>query len=318
MALHFADAETCHRALDYPGLVEAMRVAHSGDRPLMKSTLVDSPEADGNRFITLLGWNTEAIAVKTIGVFPSNLSRSPPEPSVQGLVSVYSPETGTPLLVCDGSAITQRKTAADSGLGSLLLARRDAETLLVVGAGGLGPHFCMVHKAVRPSISRILVWNRTRSRAEALVEGLDMPGVRLEVADDLDAAVAEADIISCITMAESPLVKGALLKPGAHLDLVGSYLPHMREADDDCIRRARLFVDMRRTDTGAGELLDPIGRGVMGWDDIAGDLFELCSGRAEGRRSEDEITWFKNMGGGHLDMFTAVHLHRRLAGQKKD
>ena len=310
--IKFADAETVHRLLDYPGLIEAMRIAHSKGVPAMQSLLVDSPENDGNRMISLTGWNKEAIAVKVIGVFPSNLRRTPPEPSVQGVSIVFDPETGAPLMVGDGGALTVRKTASDSGLGSKLLSREDSEVLLVVGAGGMSPNVAMAHTASRPSIRRVMIWNRTHSRAQEIVDGLDLPGVSVAAITDLDAAVAEADIISCVTMAETPLIKGALLKPGTHLDLVGSYLPNMREADDACVRRSTIFVDVRKRDTSAGELLDPIERGVMGWDDIKADLFELCSGRGEGRTSNDEITFYKNLGGGHLDLFAATHLYNRM------
>jgi ornithine cyclodeaminase len=313
--LKFADEATVHRLLDYPGLVAALRRAHARGKPLMQNMMVDSPEADGNRMIALLGWNQEAIAVKVIGVYPSNLNRTPPQPSVQGVVIVFNPETGTPLLVGDGSALTVRKTAGDSALGSQFLSREDSETLLVVGAGGLGPHVAMAHTAVRPSLRKVRIWNRTHERARALADSLDLPGIHVEAVTDLDAAVGKADIITCVTMAKSPLIKGALLKPGTHLDLIGSYLPDMREADDDCIRRGTIFVDMRRKDTGAGEVLDPIARGVMAWEDIKSDLFELSAGTGEGRTSGDEITFYKNFGGGHLDMFTAAHLLARVEGR---
>ena len=168
--LKFADEAKVHELLDYPGLVAAMRRAHAKGQPLMKAMMVDSPEGDGNRMIALLGWNQDSIAVKVIGVYPSNLNRTPPQASVQGVVIVFNPETGTPLLVGDGSALTVRKTAADSALGSQFLSREDAEVLLVVGAGGLGPHVAMAHTAIRPSIRTVRIWNRTPARAKALEE----------------------------------------------------------------------------------------------------------------------------------------------------
>src|SRR5690606_27356189 len=119
--------------------------------------------------------------------------RQPPEASVQGLVAVFDADTGAPRFVADGAEMTFRKTAADSGMGSKLLAREDASTLLVVGAGGLAPHMIAAHTAARPGIERVMVWNRTRERAEALVERL--AGERaVEVVENLDDAVAAADI----------------------------------------------------------------------------------------------------------------------------
>jgi len=253
------------------------------------------------------------IAVKLVGVFPSNLRLEPPQASVQGLVAVFDAMTGKPLVAADGAALTFRKTAADSALGASFLARHDANTLLVIGAGGLAPHVILAHASVRPSIRRVLVWNRTRARAEALVRDIHMDGVEVAVADDLDHAVAQADIISCVTMSTEPLVKGALLKPGAHVDLIGAFLPTMREADDDTITRARVFVDTRVGMEGAGDLAQPVERGLFAWSDVQADHYELCRGTARGRRDESEITVFKNVGGGHLDLFTARHLSAQAA-----
>lgn len=308
----YVDGEAVHRLLDYPGLVEALRRAHQGQTPMLQTMLSEAPSGSGDRFLTLLGWADDVVALKAVGIFPKNLARTPPEPSVQGIVTLFDGDTGRPLVVGDGAALTFRKTAADSALGAAFLARPDAETLLVVGAGGMAPHVAMAHVGVRPSIRRVRIWNRTPARASELAETLQLPGVAVGTAADLDAAVAEADIISAVTMAEKPVIKGALLKPGTHLDLVGSYLPTMREADDEAIRRSRVFVDRRRRDTHAGEILDPIARGVITWDDIAGDLFELCQGRSPGRTSPKDITLFKNQGGGHLDLFTMRHLRDRV------
>jgi ornithine cyclodeaminase len=133
---------------------------------------------------------------------------------------------------------------------------------------------------------------------------------------DLDSAVADADVISCVTMSKAPLVRGKLLKPGAHLDLVGAYLPDKREADDEAMARGRLFVDTRSGMEGAGDLCQPVARGVIGWEDVTADLYDLCTGRHAGRASDQEITIFKNVGGGHLDLFTAQHL-KTLAERRK-
>ncbi len=299
-----------HRVLDYPALVEALRAAHAADKmPLSRSMVLGEPPDEVNKFVSLVAWAAQdTIAVKLVGVFPRNLSLSPPEPSVQGLVALFDGSTGRPLFACDGAALTFRKTAADSALGADLLARRDAETLLVVGAGGLAPHVAMAHASVRPSLRRILVWNRTAARAEEVVRHLAVDGVEARVATDLDAAVAQADIISCVTMATSPLIRGALLKPGAHVDLIGAYLPEMREADDDVVRRARLFVDTRNGCDRSGEIAQPIARGLITLDSIEADLFDLCTGRHAGRSGPDDVTMYKNVGGGHLDLFTTRYL----------
>lgn len=306
-----ADAAAIDRLLDYPGLIEALRTAHrAGQMPQRRVDVMSDENDDANKFVSLIAWASgDLIAVKLVGVFPGNTALNPPQPSVQGLVALMDGKTGAPLMTADGAALTFRKTAADSGLGADFLARRDAQTLLVVGAGGLAPHVVAAHMAVRPSIRRVLIWNRTAARAEALARSLQHLPVDLAVAPRLSDALPEADIISCVTMATEPLVAGRLLKPGAHVDLIGAYLPEMREADDDVVRRAgQIFVDSRAGCEGSGEIAAPLARGLIKRDDIIADLFDLSSGRHPGRTSDSQITMYKNVGGGHLDLFTARHL----------
>lgn len=311
--MQMLDSAQVHRLLDYPGLVDALRRAHqSGERPKSMFTVMDEPGGQRDKLVSQMAWlQGELIAVKLVGVFPGNLDLPDPQPSVQGLVTLFSGKTGTPLFACDGAALTFRKTAADSALGVACLARADAKTLLIVGAGGLAAHVAAAHTSVRPSIRRVLIWNRTAQRAQALARELELPSVKVEAVTELDRAVALADIISCVTMSSEPLVRGALLRPGAHVDLIGAYLPEMREADDEVVRRARLFVDTRKNCDASGDLGQPIKDGLITLDSIEADLFDLCSFRHPGRESRDEITLFKNVGGGHLDLFTARHLMDR-------
>lgn len=309
--MQYIDAQTVHETLDYASLIDALEQAHHGVMPETANLIADEPEGGPNKFVTLVGWNQQdIIVVKMVGVFPQNLALTPPQASVQGLVCVFDARTGTPLLAADGEAMTFRKTAADSALGARLLARRDVETLLVVGAGGLAPHMIEAHCTARPGIKRVLIWNRTHERAKALASSIEGP-VTAQAVENLDEAVCQADIISCVTMAEEPLVKGRLVKPGVHLDLVGAYLPHMRETDDEAMRRGMIFVDTRQGMEGAGDLARPVRDGVIDWGDVKADFFELCSDVKSGRQSEEEITVCKNVGGAHLDLFTARLLAER-------
>ena len=303
------DADAVHATLAWPLLIEALRIAHLGEMPLSDVVLQSDPRGSGNQFVTLPGWIPGGlIGVKMVGVFPGNAELQPPQPSVQGLVAAFDGATGAPRMVADGAAMTARKTAGDSALGSRLLARPDARTLLVVGAGALAPHVAHAHSAARPSVDRVLVWNRTPARAEAVVAGLKADGLNAALATDLDQAVSEADIISCVTMSDTPLVKGALLRPGAHLDLIGAYMTTLREADDEAMQRGTIFVDTRRGMEGAGDLAQPVASGILGWDAVTADMFDLAQARHPGRISEDEITIYKNVGGAHLDLFTVAAL----------
>jgi ornithine cyclodeaminase/alanine dehydrogenase-like protein (mu-crystallin family) len=311
--VNILNAHDVNRLLDYSGLIEALRAAHRvGSMPRSEAMVMGESPDEANKFVSLVAWAPkDVIAVKLVGVFPGNLSLAVPEPSVQGLVLLFSGATGRPLFACDGATLTFRKTAADSALGADCLARRDAEVLLVVGAGGLAPHVVMAHRSVRPGLRRVLIWNRTPARAETLAATLTEPGLEVRAVADLDQAVAQADIISCVTMATQPLVRGARLRPGTHVDLIGAYLPEMREADDDVMRRGRLFVDTRNGCTRSGEIAEPIARGIITTDSIEADLFDLCAGRHPGRTDPDAITVYKNVGGAHLDLFSTRHLMMR-------
>lgn len=304
------DAAAVHAALPWSYLITALSQAHRSAMPVSDVMVQDDPAGSGNQFITLPGWVPGGpVAVKMVGVFPGNEKLSPPQPNVQGLVAMFDGSTGAPLLVADGAAMTARKTAGDSALGASLLAREDAEVLLVVGAGALAPHFAAAHMAARPSLKRVLVWNRTAPKAEAVAGGLRADGVDAQAVIAIDAAVEQADIITCVTMSDRTLVKGTLLKPGTHLDLVGAYMTSLRETDEAALGRGRVFVDTRRGMENTGDLGPALASGVLHADAIAGDHFDLAQGKVKGRRSPDEITIFKNVGGAHLDVFTAIALN---------
>ncbi|HSA83146.1 MAG TPA: ornithine cyclodeaminase, partial [Geminicoccaceae bacterium] len=271
----------------------------------------------GEGFLVLPAWaHGRAFGVKMVTIVPGNAELEDGPPTVQAVYQLFEGVTGRPVAVIDGTALTLRKTAADSGLGAKLLARGDAKTLLMIGAGALAPHLIGAHLAVRPSLARVMVWNRSAPRRDRLLAELAQQGFPAEASDDLEAAVRTADVISAATLASEPLVRGAWLRPGTHVDLVGAYTPQMREADDEAMRRAGVHVDYRGSTVGeSGELIQPIASGAITEQDVLGDLFDLCQGRTLGRRAADEITLYKNGGGSHLDLFTAEFLLRQLAGE---
>ena len=304
-ALPYIGGETVHRLLPYVELVDALADGHTRP-PADVRRVVYSPAGASETFLGLPAWDPgRAIGVKLVTVFPTNPDSG--LPSVQAVYVLFDGVDGRPLAVMDGTALTYRKTACDSALGSRLLSRPDVTTMLMVGAGGLGPHLVGAHRAVRPSLERVLIWNRTRSRAERLAR--EVGG---EVVDDLDEAVGRADIVCTATMTRLPLVKGAGLRPGTHLDLVGAFLPDHREVDDEVMRRGTIFVDSRQAAIEeSGDLVIPLGSGVITLADVRGDLFELCSGMVAGRTDPDQVTVFENGGGGHLDLMAARMLWDR-------
>ena len=189
------DAAAVHAALPWPWLIEALRAAHHQPMPMSDVVVQNDPTGLANLFVTLPSWAPDGpIVVKMVGVFRGNADLSPPQPAVQGLVALFDGKTGAPLLVADGAAMTARKTAADSALGAAILAREDAETLLVVGAGALSPHVAAAHCAARPSIRRVAIWNRSPLKAVAVADELRGQGIAAEACVDLEAEVARAEL----------------------------------------------------------------------------------------------------------------------------
>lgn len=250
------------------------------------------------------------LGTKTATVFPANKERDPPLPSIHAVCTLFDAETGQPSAVIDGALVTKWKTAGDSVLGARLLARGDARVLVVVGAGVVAASLVAAYSEVFPALDRVLIWNRTFDKAQALAAQFAGGGLTVEAHPDLAGALAEADIVSSATMATAPVLKGEWIRPGTHVDLIGAYRPDMREADDALISTASLFVDARETTLhDIGELAIPLAAGVIGEGDVRADLYDLAAG-APGRRSDAEITLFKNGGGAHLDIMTAVHIKR--------
>ena len=307
--MKLVDAETAARLLDFPSLIEALREGHRAEVEGFGRLLMEQPNAAGGQdgFLAMAAWQRgAAFGVKLATMFPGNAAGG--LPNIASVYVLFDGRDGRPLLTIDATPLTVRKTAADSALAADYLARPDVRTLLVVGAGAQAPWMVAAHRAARPSLTRVLVWNRGQDKAEALAATLGAEAVA-----DLRAAVAEADVITCVTSSTTPLIRGEWLRAGTHLDLVGGYTPAMRESDDAAARRARVFVDTRRfTLRDAGDISQPLRDGVIAEADVLGDLFQLVRGEVAGRRAPTDITLVKNAGGGHLDLMAARLIAARL------
>jgi alanine dehydrogenase len=251
-----------------------------------------------------IGGKEPFLGVKLVNVFPDNGAKN--LPSVFGTYVLMSGETGAPLAVMDGTRLTLWKTAAASALASRFLSRPDARRFLMVGAGALAPFLIKAHRAVRP-IEHISLWNRGRARAVAVVQALKAEGIHVQIVDDLEAAMRRSDIVSCATLSNEPLVHGAWLKPGTHLDLVGAFTPDMRESDDEAVVRARLFCDTRK---GAmkegGDIVQPLRAGVITPDRVEAEFLDLCAENYRFERQAEDITLFKSTGSAGMDLSTAI------------
>ena len=287
-------------------LVDALRQAfrHGAGGPVRHHHTIPVPAGSDGTLLLMPAWHAgRHIGVKVVTMFPDNASHR--LPSVMGCYLLLDGTTGEPQALIDGTALTVKRTAAASALAADYLARPDASRLVMVGTGALAPHLVRAHAAVRP-ITDVLIWGRTAAKAGHLAQRFEADDFTVAATDDLAGAVRGADVVSCATTATDPVVMGAWLQPGTHVDLVGSFRPDMREVDDAAVRRATLFVDTRDGALAeAGDLCQPIERGVITADDVAADLFELCRGGHGGRASADEITLFKSVGTAIEDLAAA-------------
>ncbi len=289
------DAAATASALDYPALIAGLRelFAAGVTAPLRHAHGLPRAGEPDATLLLMPAWMGDGShgGVKIVNVVPGNPRRG--LPAVTASYLLFDETTGEHVALFDGGILTGRRTAAASALAASYLARKDARTLLVVGAGHIGSEMPGAYRAALP-IDRVLVWNPTPTRAERLVERLRATGLDAEARTNLEAAVGEADVVTCATLSTVPLIKGDWLKPGQHLDLVGSFTPEMREADDQALAGGRVFVDGPAAAVESGDIKGPMASGVL--KEIAGTLYDLCGGRVEGRRSPTDITVFKSVG----------------------
>lgn len=311
MNLPYIDAARVHAALPWPALVDALAAAFArgADAPLRSSHAVTPA---GDRLLVMPAWRGgDDLGVKIVTVFPGNAARG--LASVSALYVLLDGATGHPRAIVDGEALTLRRTAAASALASRLLSRADAGTLLVVGTGALAPYMAQAHCAVRP-IDKVLVWGRNAARASAVAGELRDRGLAAAPAHDLEAAVRIADVVTCATTSREPLVHGAWVRPGTHVDLVGAFTPAMRECDDHLVAASAVYVD---TYAGAlqegGDLVQPMAAGRIARAHIRAELAELVRGERPGRGDAAEITLFKSVGTA-LEDLAAAALVVRTAG----
>jgi ornithine cyclodeaminase len=306
-------ADEVHAALPWEPLADALQAAfvRGAQVPLRHAHAL----ALTDTLLLMPAWDERLLITKLVTVIPGAPS------TVEATVMALDRATGHHLAVLDGEALTLRRTAATSALAARHLALPDVDTLLVVGTGRLAAWMARAHVALRPGLKRVLVWGRRFDAAQALAAELRADFTAARSTDgaaaaplaimavpsqDLEAACGEARLITCATTSTEPLVRGAWLAPGTHLDLVGGFKPHMREADDEAVARARIVVDTHAgAGAEAGDLVQPLQRGVITRDAMVGELAELLRGACVGRRSLQDITLFKSVGTALEDLAAA-------------
>jgi len=283
--------------LSWTGLCDALIKGHALPKAEIADTLLYRGE---DTLLNRSAWiDGMGLAVKCGTIFPGNPARG--EPLIYGSVTLFDDTNGDLAAYIDFHLVTKWKTAGDSLLAAKRLARPDSKNILIVGAGTVGRTLWQAYSSAFPD-AHFTLWNRTRANADKMV--VECPGMTVE--DDLETAVRAADIVTSATMSTDPFLKGEWFQHGQHIDLIGAYRPDMREADDEAMRRARIFVDSRDTTVEhIGELTKPIADGVISADDIIADFYDIDLFT---RQSDDEITLFKNGGGAHLDLMTSRYV----------
>jgi ornithine cyclodeaminase len=296
------EAET---VLNWHALTDALEAGHR----LPRAEVADSLLYRGNdTLLNRAAWiDGLGQLVKCATIFPGNGAHG--LPSVNGAVTLYADQTGVLEALVDFHLVTKWKTAGDSLLAAKKLARKDSRKILIVGAGTVASSMIAAYSSSFTD-AEFSVWGRNPVSTQAFAESHGITAVT-----DLEAAVGDADIICTATMSKQPLIMGAWLQPGQHLDLIGAYKPDMREVDDEAMKRARLFVDSRATTIHhIGEIMAPIASGAISEGHIVADYYDLSKGSFL-RRSDDEITIAKNGGGAHLDLMTATYILHAWRGR---
>jgi len=296
--MRYLDADAIRSRLSWPRMLAALEEALRGEveAPLRASHRIAVPGQPSATLLAMPAWRSaRRVGVKLVTVFPGNADRG--KRSVAAVYVLFDANDGIPVALLDGEELTARRTAGASAYAASKLARPDARHLLMIGAGRMARPLIDAHRHVRP-IERVSLWSRTAEHARATAAACVCDGIAAQPVADLAVAVEEADIVSCATLATSPLVRGEWLQPGVHVDLVGAFRKDMRESDDRVMQRGDLVVVDDRTAALAegGDVVQAIAAGAIGEEKIAAELRDLARGMHPGRTRDDQITVFKSVG----------------------
>lgn len=313
--MKFIKGEFIAENTDFSSLIEALENAFREQRievPMRHHHDYENPEEGVDSTLLLMpSFNPgKSAGVKIVTVSPNNGKHE--LPSIQGTYIYLDPHKGQVKAILDAPELTVKRTAAASALASKYLSKPDASKLLMVGTGALAPNLIKAHAAVRP-ISEVFIWGRSIEKAKTICSELSGSDFTCTPISTIDTHIGAVDIISCATLSAVPLIKGALLSPGQHIDLVGAYKKNMRESDDDVIRRAEIYIDTYQGGLKeSGDIVIPLQSGLLKPEDIKADLFELCSKQKMGRRQGDSITCFKSVGHALEDLVAATYYYTKF------
>ena len=268
-----------------------------------------NPEVKADSTLLLMpAWNPGVNAgVKIITVSPENGQFG--LPSIQGTYIYLDATRGEVKAIIEAKSLTTKRTAATSALASSFLSREDSSSLLMIGTGALSPDLIKAHASVRP-ITDVHVWGRNFDKAKAVCHLLKDEAFTCTPVKTIAEKISTVDIVSCATLSKTPLVQGAQLHRGQHIDLVGAYKKDMRESDDNAMSKASVYLDTFQGGLNdSGDIVIPLNNGTLSREDIIGDLFDLCCEKISGRRSAEEITLFKSVGHALEDLAAATYYY---------
>lgn len=303
----YFDKKYLEEKLDFKKLIEGLRRAFQEEYTIPTRhhhNFKNPKEGIESTLLLMPAWKAgEHLGVKTVIVSPNNGKYN--LPSIQGIYTLFNAQNGLPIAQMDAKVLTTLRTAAASALASDFLSRKNSETLLMVGTGALAPNLIQAHSVIRP-IKKVMIWGRNFEKAKRLSKELSFLNLDISAIENLEEKIPKADIISCATLSKNPLIFGKYLREGQHIDLVGSYKPDMREADDEVIQKSDIYVDVLEGATKeTGDIVIPIQTGILKKEAIHGDLFGLCRSQISGRKNEKEITLFKSVGHALEDLAAA-------------
>jgi ornithine cyclodeaminase/alanine dehydrogenase-like protein (mu-crystallin family) len=303
--------EKIRENLSYPGLIDALKRIFQSNytMPLRHHHFYKTAEGKDNTLILMPVWNHDFIGMKQVTVAPANTELG--IPSIFARYILSNARTGEPLAMMNAAELTSRRTACTSALAADYLARKNAKNLLIVGSGKVAQHLAFAYAAVR-QLEKISIWARNTEKMHAMVAELQAAGLPAQAVENLETAVKEADVVSCATLSETPIIKGAWVQEGTHLDMIGSHKPNTREADNEALLKSTVFVDSRM---GAlhetGDLAIPIAEGIFKEEQVKADITELIRGEHPGRSNEKEITFFKSAGLAVEDLAAALLVYEQ-------
>jgi ornithine cyclodeaminase len=302
--MQFFDQAAVAQALPYPALIEAL--AAGLQQPIESpARSVYTPNGDNSAVLIMPAWKPQDImGVKLVSIWPGNSAKG--KSAVSAVYVLISCEDGNPVAVLDGTELTLRRTAAAAALAARILARKNSQTLAILGTGSLSAPMAVAHASVM-DFKTILVWGRDGKKAQAVVDSLALQGISAHASSDLQATLAQADVVAAASTATEPFIRSDWVQPGTHLGLIGAFTPSMAEAEPALMQRAQVFADSREAILQkGGEVLQAIQQGLIAASAIQAELAEIAAQPQKAwRSSDDAITVFKSVGFASLDLIAA-------------